>query len=207
VPQLILASSSRYRAELLSRLELPFEIQAPDVDESRRAGEAPEALVRRLAEQKAGAVAAGRAEGLVIGSDQVAVCADEVLGKPGTAERARDQLARLAGRSVTFLTGLCLLDVADGSAQSTVVPSRVRFRALSAGEIDDYVARERPLDCAGAFKSEGLGIALFESIEGNDPNALIGLPLIELCRMLRQAGVAVLGQRSQGSARGLRPPG
>jgi septum formation protein len=122
----------------------------------------------------------------------VAVLDGQILGKPGTATRAREQLAMLSGRSVAFLTGLCLLDAASGAAQAAVIPTQVRLRQLSAAEIADYVAREQPLDCAGAFKSEGLGIALFEAIEGTDPNALIGLPLIALCRMLQQAGVAVL---------------
>jgi septum formation protein len=193
VRELVLASSSPYRAELLTRLGLPFECRSPDVDETPAPGEAPEAQVRRLALDKARAVAARHPHALVIGSDQVAVCGDEVLGKPGSAARAREQLTRLSGRSVTFLTSLCLLDAPGVTHQLAVVPTRVRFRRLGAAEIGNYVDRERPLDCAGAFKSEGLGIALFEAIEGRDPTALIGLPLIELCRMLRHAGVHVLG--------------
>jgi MAF protein len=190
---LILASTSRYRAELLRKLGLEFTACAPAVDETQLPGEPAEALVLRLAEAKARAVAASSGPALVIGSDQVAVCGQRILGKPGTAERAREQLAQLAGREVCFLTGLCLVDAGSGAAQTALDTTRVKFRQLSAIQIADYVARETPLDCAGSFKSEGLGIALFESIEGRDPNALIGLPLIELCSMLHRAGVDVLG--------------
>jgi septum formation protein len=193
MPALILASTSRYRAELLRKLGLEFDARAPGVDETPMPGETPEQLVRRLAEAKARAIDTGADAALVIGSDQVAVCDGRTLGKPGTAERARAQLAELAGREVVFLTGLCLLDSATGTVQVAVDTTLVRFRPLSAAEIADYVAREQPLDCAGSFKSEGLGIALFEAIEGKDPNALIGLPLIELCRMLRNAGLRILG--------------
>jgi septum formation protein len=193
MPPLILASTSRYRAELLGKLGLAFTAQAPGVDEARLPGEPPERLVLRLAEAKARAVATSNEVGLVIGSDQAAVCGDEILGKPGTASRAREQLARLAGRDVEFLTSLCLLDAQSGRVQTALARTRVRFRTLTPGEIANYVARDQPLDCAGSFKSEGLGIALFESIEGPDPNALVGLPLIELCRMLRAVGVDVLG--------------
>lgn len=194
--KLILASSSRYRADLLKRLDLPFDIHAPAIDESAAPGEKPQDLVERLARRKAAAAAEAHREALIIGSDQVAVIGEQILGKPGTAARAREQLGMLSGRSVTFLTGLCLLDAASGAAQAAVIPTAVRLRQLSTAEIADYVAREQPLDCAGAFKSEGLGIALFETIEGTDPNALIGLPLIALCSMLGQAGVAVLGGSS-----------
>jgi len=193
MPPLILASTSRYRAELLGKLGLPFTARAPGVDETRLPDEPPERLVLRLAEAKARAVASADQSSLVIGSDQVAVCGTEILGKPGTAQRAREQLARLAGRDVDFLTSLCLLESRSGRAQTALVLTRVRFRMLEPAEIARYVERDQPLDCAGSFKSEGLGIALFESIEGPDPNALIGLPLIELCRMLRAEGVAVLG--------------
>lgn len=193
---LILASSSRYRAELLSRLGLDFDVRAPEVDESPLAGESPAAMVARLAHLKAATAAAERGVGLVVGSDQVAVCGTQILGKPGTPERAREQLAALSGRSVEFLTGLCLLNATTGAFDTAVVPTVVQFRPLTSGEIADYVRREQPLDCAGAFKSEGLGIALFERLESEDPTALIGLPLIELCRMLRRAGVAVLGGSS-----------
>ncbi len=188
----MLASSSSYRAALLARLGVPFVTDAPDLDETRLPDEDPPALVCRLAAAKARVVAARHPGALVIGSDQVAVCGSDVLGKPGSIERAREQLARLSGRSVTFLTGLCLFDADGGKHQTTVEHNRVQFRELTADEIARYVERERPLDCAGAFKSEGLGIALFESIDGPDPNALVGLPLIALCRLLRQAGINVL---------------
>jgi septum formation protein len=190
---LVLASSSKYRAGLLARLQLPFETADPAIDEAVRDGEAPEDLVARLAQAKAEAVAARFPQALVIGSDQVAVCDDEILGKPGTEPRAREQLARLSGKRVRFLTGLCLLNSAQDRYQLAVVETPVRFRDLSEREIADYVKREQPVDCAGAFKSEGLGIALFREIGGPDPNALVGLPLIELCAMLSSEGVDVLG--------------
>lgn len=191
---LILASTSRYRAELLARLGLPFESAAPDVDETPLPGEPADKLVARLSLAKARAVAARADKGsLVIGSDQVAVLDGTILGKPGTEANAKDQLARLSGRTVRFLTGLCLFNTATGTHQVRVVETPVRFRKLSAAAIADYVQREQPLDCAGSFKSEGLGIALFETIGGTDPNALIGLPLIELCTLLADQGVAILG--------------
>lgn len=193
VSDIVLASSSKYRAALLARLQLPFQTADPAVDEAVHAGESPEQLVQRLARSKAEAVAAGFPQALVIGSDQVAVCDGEILGKPGDEARAREQLARLSGKRVRFLTGLCLLNAAQGRSHLTVVETPVQFRDLSEREIIDYVRRERPVDCAGAFKSEGLGIALFREIGGSDPNALIGLPLIELCAMLRSEGVSVLG--------------
>jgi septum formation protein len=200
--KLFLASTSRYRRMLLERLDLPFEAMAPEVDETAMPGETPEALVGRLSRAKSAAVAAklsdaggGRKNALVIGSDQLAVIDGHILGKPGTEARAREQLARLSGREVTFLTGLCLTEAATGSQQYELVSTPVRFRQLSPGQIEDYVAREQPLDCAGAFKSEGLGIALFERLGGDDPNALIGLPLIALCTMLDRAGLPVLGTR------------
>jgi len=192
--QLILASSSRYRAALLEKLGLPFRTVVPDVDETPTADETPRDLVARLAALKAEAGARGASDALVIGSDQVAELDGGILGKPGTAERARAQLAALSAREVLFHTGLCLFDTRDGSRQLTVVETPVRFRPLSEDQIRDYVNREQPLDCAGAFKSEGLGIALFERLGGTDPNALIGLPLIELCSMLARAGLPVLGR-------------
>lgn len=193
-PVLVLASTSPYRAELLTRLGLPFTAIAPAVDEQVLPGESATDLVARLAIAKAQAVAHRVASpALVIGSDQVALCAGAILGKPGTRANAEAQLAQLSGREVLFLTGLCLLNTATSTSQVEVVETPVRFRALSSPQIRDYVRREMPLDCAGAFKSEGLGIALFESIGGDDPNALIGLPLIALCSMLLDQGVAVLG--------------
>jgi septum formation protein len=191
---LVLASTSRYRAELLGKLGLPFVTASPGTDESPLPGELPQDLVKRLARAKAEAVAAQFPDALIIGSDQMAVCGSDVLGKPGTADRAEAQLTLLSGRSVEFVTGLCLHDARSGHSAVELDLTRVVFRQLTATEVRDYVAREQPLDCAGAFKSEGLGIALFERIEGEDPNALIGLPLIRLCRLLRTAGIAVLGQ-------------
>ena len=202
--KLVLASTSRYRKSLLDRLDLPFETMAPEVDETPEPQETPERLVSRLSKAKALAVANKLTDALVIGSDQLAVVDGEILGKPGTEERARAQLALLSGREVTFLTGLCLaragasLDAHSESVDSQsvdfeLIETPVRFRELSTNQIADYVAREQPLDCAGAFKSEGLGIALFERLGGDDPNALIGLPLIALCSMLERAGLPVLG--------------
>lgn len=194
--ELVLGSSSRYRAELLARLGVPFESRAPDIDESALPGEDAGELVVRLACEKAAAVAVHYPDALIIGSDQVAVCGTQVLGKPGTETGAQSQLAELSGKTVTFLTGLCLFDAAAAETQSALVTTPVRFRRLQTKEIADYVAREQPLDCAGAFKSEGLGIALFDAIGGEDPTALIGLPLISLCRMLRSAGLPVLDSAS-----------
>lgn len=192
--QLILASTSRYRAMLLERLGLPFRTAAPEVDETPLPGESPPELVARLAGLKAQAGAGSGTQALVIGSDQVAELDGRILGKPGTVERAIAQLTALSGREVVFHTGLCLLDTRDRTRQLTVVDTPVRFRPLTERQIADYVAREQPLDCAGAFKSEGLGIALFEQLGGTDPNALIGLPLIALCTMLERAGLPVLGR-------------
>lgn len=194
-PPIVLASTSPYRRELLARLGLPFATAAPDADESRLPGEDPRDLVLRLAEAKARAVAPAHPGALVIGSDQVACIDGEVLGKPGDRERAITQLTRAAGREVVFLTGLCLLDARFGRAETLCEPFRVCFRPLSAEQIAAYVDRERPFNCAGSFKSEGLGIALFERLDGDDPNALVGLPLIRLIGMLARAGVDVLTDR------------
>ena len=190
--ELILASSSRYRAELLSRLGLPFQSQSPDVDETPLPNEDAKALVARLAKSKAEAIADAFPRAVIVGSDQSAWSGTEILGKPGTTAGARNQLAYLSGRCVTFFTSVYLLDATRGEGLLAVVPTEVRFRSLSAAEIEAYVAREQPLDCAGAFRSEGLGIALFEAIESDDPTALIGLPLIALCRMLRRTGFELL---------------
>lgn len=189
---LVLASTSIYRTELLSRLGLPFITAAPDVDETPQADEPPPALVRRLAEDKARAVAAYHPKALIIGSDQVATVAGHVLGKPGTHERAAAQLQLASGRRLEFVTGLCLLDAASGRAQVDVVSFGVRFRTLSEQQIENYLRREQPYHCAGSFKSEGLGIALCEGFEGDDPTALIGLPLIRLVRLLEQFGMNVI---------------
>ena len=190
--RLILASTSPFRRELLTRLQLPFAVQAPDADETRQSGEPAATLTARLAEMKARAVARGATAALVIGSDQAAELDGEVIGKPGDHLRATAQLRRASGRTVTFFTGLCLLDSANGQCQVAIEPFRVVFRTLTAEMIEGYLRREQPYNCAGSFKSEGLGIALFERLEGDDPTSLIGLPLIRLTRMLEAAGVAVL---------------
>jgi MAF protein len=189
---LVLASTSPFRRELLNRLGLAFETAAPDIDETRRPGEPPQTLVTRLAEAKARAVAAGFPTSVIIGSDQVACIGDAVLGKPGTRDRAIAQLQRASGGTVVFFTGLCVLDAASGKARTVVEPFRVHFRRLDAEQITRYVDREEPFNCAGSFKSEGLGIALFRRLEGDDPNALVGLPLIRLTEMLDEAGIPIL---------------
>jgi septum formation protein len=189
---LILASTSAYRKELLSRLGLPFRTAAPDVDESPRGDETPEQLVLRLAEAKARAVAAQHPDALIIGSDQVAAVEGQVLGKPGDHERALAQLRLASGKCLQFLTGVCLLNALTGRAQVEIVPFSVVFRKLSDRKIENYLRRERPYHCAGAFKSEALGITLCERLEGEDPTALIGLPLIRLTHMLEQEGVNVI---------------
>ena len=190
-PRIVLASTSRYRAELLRRLLPAFEQRAPGTDETTLPGEAPDARAARLALAKAAAVADGLRDTLVIGSDQVAELDGEVLDKPGSVANARAQLAASSGRVVHFHTALCLFDARSGQHQLHIDHTRAHFRALSATEIERYVAREQPLDCAGSFKCEGLGISLFERIDSEDPSALIGLPLIALARLLRATGVAV----------------
>ena len=188
---LVLASSSPYRRELLSRLRLPFTWSAPQIDESRHAGEEAEALVRRLSLEKAQALSASHPQHLIIGSDQVAVLGTQILGKPHTLERAREQLLAASGNSVTFLTGLTLLDSATGQQQTDCVPFTVHFRTLSDAQIMRYLTAEQPFDCAGSFKAEGLGISLFRSTEGSDSNSLIGLPLIRLVDMLQARGISI----------------
>jgi septum formation protein len=187
-PPLILASTSPFRKELLGRLMLPFDTATPDVDESRMQHEPAIELVRRLAEAKARAVGATHA-GLIIGSDQVATHGETILGKPGDHATAMQQLRQLSGEHVTFLTGLCLLNSTTGEAQLDVVPFSVVFRQLEDEQIDRYLRHDQPYNCAGSFKSEGLGITLFERMEGDDPTALIGLPLIRLTGMLARAGI------------------
>lgn len=184
--KIVLASTSPYRLALLQKLGLPFVTAKPDVDETAWARETPQHLVQRLAKAKAAAVSQAHPEAWIIGSDQVACLEGEPLGKPGTLERAEQQLQQLSGRCVSFYTGLSLLDAQSGATQQHLDITRVHFRQLSLDEIRHYLARERPLDCAGSFKSEALGIALFERIDSEDPNALIGLPLLALCRLLRQ---------------------
>jgi septum formation protein len=186
---LVLASTSRYRRELLERFGLPFVTANPAVDETAISGEHPAATAERLALAKARAVAADHPASLIIGSDQVAYMDGERFGKPGTMERAVDQLRRMSGRTVIFHTGVALYDSDSERYWCEGVPTKVRFRALTEDEIVRYVEKERPLDCAGSAKSEGLGISLLDALSGDDPTALIGLPLIALARMLRQEGV------------------
>jgi len=185
-----LASTSPFRKELLQRLGIPFVTAAPDIDESPLANETAVTLVRRLSESKARVIAATH-PGLVIGSDQVATTANDVLGKPGTHERAFRQLRDLSGQRVTFQTGLCLLNTTTDEALVDVVPYTVKFRELGDQQIERYLHQDQPYHCAGSFKSEGLGITLFEYMEGSDPTALIGLPLIRLTGMLAQAGLVL----------------
>ncbi|MCU7936324.1 MAG: Maf-like protein [Candidatus Thiodiazotropha sp. (ex Dulcina madagascariensis)] len=191
-PPLILASSSPFRRELLSRLGMEFGSVSPAVDESPLPAESPEQLVLRLAESKARAVAESHPDALIIGSDQVATVDGCILGKPGTHQRAVEQLLQTAGKRVTFSTGLCLYNSKTGRLQSCCELFHVVFRQLDRQEIENYLNKEKPYNCAGSFKSEGLGICLFEKLEGEDPNALIGLPLIRLIGMLRNEGVDVL---------------
>jgi septum formation protein len=193
MPQkLILASTSPYRRELLCRLGLPFEVTNPQTDEAAQSGEAPEALALRLSEAKARAASTTYPDALIIGSDQVATVDGKIYGKPGSHERAVEQLRALSGKTVNFFTGLCLLNTRTGEADLRGVPTLVTFRELSDSEIENYLRREPAYNCAGSAKSEGLGIALLKSMQGDDPNALVGLPLIALCDMLRRQGVAVL---------------
>jgi septum formation protein len=189
---LVLGSTSRYRRELLDRLRVPFEVAAPDVDETPLPGEAPLALAQRLALAKARAVAAKFPSAVVIGSDQVADLHGEPLGKPGTHTRATEQLRRMRGQTVVFQTALAVVCQETGFVQQDVAAVRVQFRNLTDAEIEAYLIAEEPYDCAGSAKSEGLGIALLERIDNDDPTALIGLPLIRTARMIRAAGVKLL---------------
>ncbi|MCG7601935.1 Maf family nucleotide pyrophosphatase [Halomonas sp. McH1-25] len=191
--RLVLASGSRWRRQLLDRLQIPYTWASPDIDETPLPGEAPEALVRRLALAKAERLAEDYPQHLIIGSDQVAVFDDVILGKPGNAPTAREQLRRFSGQRVRFLTGLALIDTSRAMHRVCHESYTVLFRQLSEQEIDRYVALERPFECAGSFRMEGLGIALFARLEGDDPNILIGLPLIRLCQLLREAGLDPLG--------------
>lgn len=188
---LVLASTSSYRRELLERLQLPFVTAAPDIDETRLPTESAYAMVARLAQQKAAAIATHYTDALIIGSDQCAVLGEQILGKPHTHEKAIAQLEASSGRTVEFLTGLCLYDSQTQAYQLDVIAFQVEFRALAASEIENYLRREQPYNCAGSFKSEGLGISLFKRMQGDDPTALIGLPLIRLCAMLREHGYLI----------------
>ncbi|WP_455205261.1 Maf family protein [Kaarinaea lacus] len=189
--QIVLASTSPYRQEILKKLAIPFITDSPQVDETAYKNEKPEALVMRLAEMKARAVAEQYGNSLIIGSDQVAVLNGKILGKPGNHENAVLQLQQASGQEVTFFTGLCLLNAKNNTAQVLCVPFTVHFRHLSDSQIDRYLHKEQPYNCAGSFKSEGLGITLFEKLQGDDPNTLIGLPLIALVRMLENEGVVL----------------
>lgn len=190
--QLILGSSSRYRQELLQRLRLPFDVVAPEVDETPSAQETPREIALRLALAKANAVSKRFPEAVVIGSDQVADLNGEPLGKPGTHQRATAQLRMMRGQTVVFQTALAVTCLATGFSQVDLAAVKVTFRDLTDGEIEAYLVAEQPYDCAGSAKSEGLGIALLEAIDSDDPTALVGLPLIRTCRMLRAAGIKIL---------------
>ncbi len=190
--KIILASTSPYRRELLARLGLPFEVCNPQTDETPLPGETPENLALRLSEAKARAVAANYPDGLIIGSDQVAVMEGRIFGKPGNHERAVQQLGELSGKTVNFFTGLCLLNTRTNQAEVRGIPTLVGFRDLSHTEIENYLQREPAYNCAGSAKSEGLGITLLKFMRGDDPNALVGLPLIALSDMLRNQGVGIL---------------
>lgn len=194
MPRLVLASGSRWRRQLLDRLEIPYAWQSPDIDETPQPDETPAGLVERLALAKARRLADAWPDHLIIGSDQVALFDGEILGKPADEAAARRQLARFSGQRVRFLTGLALLDTRRARHRVTHETYDVMFRRLEAGEIARYVEKEKPLECAGSFRMEGLGITLFERLEGDDPNTLIGLPLIRLCALLREAGLDPLGQ-------------
>lgn len=189
LPSLVLASTSVYRRQLLERLGLPFETASPQVVETRHPGEAPKRLAERLALAKAREVSRSRPDALVIGSDQVAALGAEIFGKPGTIENAVTQLQRMSGQEVLFHTAVALIDGRSGHEQCENILTRVRFRSLGESEIRRYLEREPALDCAGSAKCEGLGITLLDALSGDDPTALIGLPLIALARMLRTAGV------------------
>ncbi|QYJ95337.1 Maf family protein [Shewanella spartinae] len=196
-PAIILASTSVFRQSLLQKLAIEFDTCAPEVDETPIAGESAQQLVTRLALAKAKAGAVGRQSGLIIGSDQVAVVDGDIIGKPLTRANAIAQLERVSGKSITFYTGLALFNVADETSEVICEPFTVHFRALTTEQIQYYVDTEQPLYCAGSFKSEGLGIALFERLEGRDPNTLVGLPLIALIQMLLKQGVDILAPRTK----------
>lgn len=191
LPPIVLASSSSYRRELLARLRLPFTCHSPDIDETPQANESAQALVQRLALSKARALAQHYPQHIVIGSDQVAVLDGKIIGKPLHTEGATQQLSAASGRSLVFLTGLAVIDTRTETEQVACVPFTVHFRTLSAAQIQRYIAAEQPFDCAGSFKSEGLGVSLFRATEGSDATSLVGLPLIRLCDMLNACGIAV----------------
>lgn len=189
--RLILASTSSYRRELLTRLGLPFETDSPDIDETPLTGESGPECAARLSRLKAQAVAIRHPDALVIGSDQISECHGQRLDKPGNVQRAIEQLSWASGKQAVFSTAVTLLNTASGHEQTRVIPTTVSYRTLSLGEIERYLLQEAAIDCAGSAKAEGLGIALLDAIEGADPTALIGLPLIALCVMLRNEGVVI----------------
>ena len=189
--QLVLASTSPYRQQLLNKLAIPFVTASPDCDETPRNGESPIELVQRLAQEKAQSCLTEGAS-LVIGSDQVCIINGNIIGKPLTRDKAIEQLTQQSGQSIQFYTGLALYNNVTGQTQVTVDTFTVHFRSLSQQQIEHYVDKEHPFYCAGSFKSEGLGIALFERLEGKDPNTLVGLPLIDLIDMLQAQGFEVL---------------
>ena len=191
LPPIVLASSSSYRRELLTRLQLPFTCHSPDIDETPQANESAQALVQRLALSKARTLAQHYPQHIIIGSDQVAVLDGKIIGKPLHAEGATQQLSAASGRSLVFLTGLAVIDTRTQIEQVDLVPFTVHFRTLNAAQIQRYIAAEQPFDCAGSFKSEGLGVSLFQATEGSDATSLVGLPLIRLCDMLNACGIAV----------------
>lgn len=192
LPQIVLASSSPFRRQLLEKIGIEFEAMSPDVDETPQDNEPPKELVARLALKKAQAVAQHYPSALIIASDQVAVLNQRIMGKPGNHDTAVKQLTEASGQQVLFLTSLILFNAQTQKYQCEVIPFRVYFRPLSAAQIQNYLEKEQPYNCAGSFKSEGLGIALFDKLEGEDPNTLIGLPLIRLIKMLAQKNVNVI---------------
>ncbi len=193
---IVLGSTSPFRKSLLEKLNIDFICAKPDVDESALKNESPQQLVERLAVKKANAIVGQQPDALIIGSDQVAVCDDEILGKPHTVDNAIKQLSKFSGKCITFYTGLAVLDSKTGQVKSLVEPFKVHFKTLTQQEIKNYVEAEQPLNCAGSFKSEGLGICLFEKLEGDDPNSLIGLPLIKLVALLNAFGFNVLANQN-----------
>lgn len=192
---LVLGSTSPFRKSILEKLNLAFECAKPNIDETAFIDETPQALVERLAIEKAQAVSEQFPNALIIGSDQVAVCDSEILGKPHSFENGVKQLSKFSNKSITFYTGLCVFDSANDKVTSLVEPFIVHFNKLSQSEIENYLNAEQPYNCAGSFKSEGLGICLFEKLEGDDPNTLVGLPLIKLVALLKQHGLNVLAEQ------------
>jgi len=194
---LVLGSTSPFRKTILEKLQLPFHCAKPNIDETEKKGESPQQLVERLAIEKAKAVRSQFPNALIIGSDQVAVCEGEILGKPHNFTNAVIQLSKFSGKPITFYTGLCVYDSEKDNVVALVEPFIVHFNKLSTQDIENYLNAEQPYNCAGSFKSEGLGICLFSKLEGDDPNTLIGLPLIKLVELLKQQGIDVLAEQSQ----------